>query len=51
MVKMALSLPLYLQPMVGRAHKQKKFIDGSINCYVKNQMLGTVILVCWLNRK
>ena len=51
MVKMALSLPLYLQPKVGWAQKQSNFIDNSVNCYVKNKMLATVTLVRGLNGK
>ena len=51
MVKMALSLPFHLQPMVGWARKPNNFIDESVNCYVKNQMLATVILVRGLNGK
>ena len=41
------SLPLCLQPMVGWAQKQNNFRDDSVNCYVKNQMLATVILQPW----
>ena len=49
MVKMALSLPLYLQPW--RDEHKNNFIDDSASCYMKNQMLATVILVHGLNEK
>ena len=51
MVKMALSLLLYLQPKVGLAQKQSNFIDNSVNCYVKNKMLAIVTLVRGFNGK
>ena len=51
MVKMALSLLLHLQPMAEWAQKQNSFIDDSVNCYVKNQMLATMILGLGLKDK
>ena len=51
MVKMTLSIPLYLQPLVKLARKQNSFIDESVNCYVKSLVLATVILVSELTGK
>ena len=51
MVKMALSLPLNLQPTLGWAENQNNIIDDSVNCYVKNQVLATMMLVRGLNGK
>ena len=48
---MALLLPLSLQPMMGLARKQNNFIDVLVNCYGKNWILATVILMRGLNGK
>ena len=43
--------PLVFITNGGWAPKQNNFIDDSVNCYVKNQMLATVVLVRGLNGK